>query len=199
MGKIILASSSPRRAEILRNLGISFSIVPSEYKEEVIKKPPNELVCHLARNKAIDVKKRCLYDDIIIAADTIVCMNERIIGKPKSKQDAFQILKSLNGKEHQVITGLCILCDKYVLNYEGFEITNVFFKHLSDEEIWDYIDTCEPMDKAGAYGIQGIGGVFVEKIDGCYYNVVGLPIKKVYSVLREMGINLIKKGVDYEG
>lgn len=199
MGKIILASSSPRRAEILKNLGIDFSIIPSGYKEEAIKKPPNEFVCHLARNKAIDVKKRCLYDDIIIAADTIVCMDERIIGKPKSKQDAFQILKSLSGREHQVITGLCILCDKYGLNYESFEITNVFFKHLSDEEIIDYIDTGEPMDKAGAYGIQGIGGVFVEKIDGCYYNVVGLPIKKVYSVLREMGINLIKKGVDYEG
>lgn len=195
MRKIILASSSPRRAEILENLGIAFDIIPSDYDEPKVNKSPEELVCYYAKNKALNVACKSKEDDIIIAADTIVTIDDTIIGKPKSKEDAFNILSRLSGKEHNVITGIYIICSKAGLYHGDYEKTKVFFKNLSHREIWDYINTEEPMDKAGAYGIQGLGGLFVEKIEGNYYNVVGLPINKIYSVLRDWGVNLIAEEV----
>lgn len=195
MGKIILASSSPRRNAILKNLGMKFEVIPSKCDESAPNIPPEEMVCYIAKKKAMDVKNRCSREDVIIAADTVVSIDNKIIGKPKNMQEAFDTLRNLSGREHKVITGICIMCEDSNVCYQSFEVTKVFFKSLSDEEIWDYINTSEPLDKAGSYGIQGFGGLFVEKIDGCYYNVVGLPIKIIYKVFREMGINLLKEEV----
>lgn len=195
MEKIILASSSPRRIEILKNLGIKFDIVPSNYEEVIVNKLPEDLVCYLARNKASEVSSRVQGGDLVLAADTMVFADNRLLGKPHTESAAYSMLKSLSGKKHQVITGLCLISKKLNKTFIDYEVTNVFFKELSDEEIWDYIHTGEPLDKAGAYGIQGFGGLFVKRIEGCYFNVVGLPIYKLYIGLREMGVNLFAKDV----
>lgn len=191
---IILASSSPRRKEILDNLGIDFEVVPSNYCEEMFNGTAEEIVCELAKNKAIEVAKRIQKDAIIIAADTLV-YKDFILGKPKTEYEAFQMLKLLSGDMHRVVTGLCVIDTKDSSFYQEVETTNVFFKELTEEEIWDYVYTGEPMDKAGAYGIQGKGSLFVKKIDGCYFNVVGLPIHKLYNIMKRMGVNLIVKEV----
>jgi septum formation protein len=125
----------------------------------------------------------------------MVFVDKKVLGKPKSGEDAYYMLKSLSGRQHDVITGLCIISSKFSKTYTDYETTSVFFKELTDEEIWNYIDTGEPLDKAGAYGIQGFGGLFVKRIEGCYFNVVGLPISKLYSALRELGVNLLNKDV----
>lgn len=195
MEKIILASSSPRRVEILENLGIKFDVVPSKYEEVIDNKLPEELVCFLAENKALEVSSRVMDGDLILAADTMVFIDGRALGKPHTKSAAYNMLKDLSGKKHEVITGLCLISRKLNRTYIDYEITNVFFKELSDEEIWGYIHTGEPLDKAGAYGIQGFGGLLVRRIEGCYFNVVGLPIYKLYNGLREMGVNLLAKDV----
>ncbi|EYE88456.1 septum formation protein Maf [Fervidicella metallireducens AeB] len=194
MKNIILASSSPRRKEILDNLGINFEVVPSNYCEEMLKGTAEEIVCELAKNKAIEVAKRIKKDAIIIAADTLV-YKDFILGKPKTENEAFQMLKLLSGDMHKVVTGLFVIDTKDSSFYQEVETTNVFFKELTDEEIWDYVYTGEPMDKAGGYGIQGKGSFFVKKIDGCYFNVVGLPIHKLYNIMKRMGVNLIVKEV----
>lgn len=195
MKKIILASSSPRRIEILKNLGLKFDIMPSNYEEVIVKKPPEELVCYLAENKAVEVNSRVDEADLIIAADTMVFVDNRLLGKPHTENAAYSMLKDLSGRKHEVITGLCLISGKSNKKYIDYEVTNVFFKELSDEEIWDYIHTGEPLDKAGAYGIQGFGGLFVKRIEGCYFNVVGLPIYKLHNGLREMGVNLLARDV----
>lgn len=195
MEKIILASSSPRRMEILKNLGLEFEVIPSNYEEVIVNKSPVELVCYLAENKALEVASRLENGNIIIAADTMVFINNTLLGKPHTEEAAYTMLKSLSGKEHQVITGLCILSKNLNKTYIDYEVTNVYFKELSDEEIWNYIHTGEPLDKAGAYGIQGFGGLFVKRIEGCYFNVVGLPINKLYIGLGEMGVNLLARDV----
>lgn len=195
MEKLILASSSPRRIEILKNLGIKFDVIPSNYGEVIDNKLPEELVCFLAENKALEVSSRITDGDLILAADTMVFIDGRALGKPHTESAAYDMLKGLSGKKHEVITGVCLISRKLSKKYIDYEVTNVFFKELSDEEIWDYIYTGEPLDKAGAYGIQGFGGLFVRRIEGCYFNVVGLPIYKLYNGLREMGVNLLAKDV----
>ena len=195
MKRIILASSSPRRIEILKNLRVEFDVIPSNYEEVIIDKLPHELVCYLAQNKAEEVSSRVHQEGIILAADTMVFIENMKLGKPSSKKAAFEMLRCLSGKSHDVITGICLIdkgSDRMFLDYE---ITKVFIKELTDEEIQSYIETGEPLDKAGAYGIQGVGGLFVKKIEGCYFNVVGLPVNKLYNGFWEMGVNLLARDV----
>lgn len=182
MERIILASASPRRKEILEKFNIEFDMIVSNVEENFTDENTEEQIpMMLALRKALDVEKKCT-SGIIIAADTIVYKDE-VFGKPIDKANAFSMLKKLSGSMHEVITGVAIIrvgtCDKVLL----YDTTKVFFKDLADEEIYAYIDTNEVWDKAGAYAIQGKGAELIEKIDGDYYNVMGLPIHKVERIL----------------
>ncbi len=181
---IILASNSPRRKELLSELGINFAVVPP-HGEEIFSKtaPPDEIVVSLARAKAHEVAQNYPHD-IIIGADTIVVHEKKILGKPESAENAAEMLTSLSGKQHAVYTGVCV-----VKNGEEFafaEMTRVEFFKLSQEEISSYVQTGEPLDKAGAYGIQGKGKVLVRRIEGDYYNVVGLPVARLWRLLKKL-------------
>lgn len=186
MKKIILASSSPRRKEILNMIGFDFEAVPSECEETTTKTEPCDIVCELSRQKAYDVFRRVpdAACKIIIGADTVVAYDGKIFGKPKSRPEAQRMLKTLSGNMHSVYTGICVLCNDRVVN--TYQKTDVYFRNMSDSEIERYVDTSEPLDKAGAYGIQGKGAVFIEKIEGDYFNVVGLPVSLLYSILKEI-------------
>lgn len=181
---IYLASKSPRRRKLLEQLNLNFKCFSVDI-EEVIKKneKPHISVKRLALEK-MDKAREFVNEGIIITADTIVVVNGKVIGKPKDKADAKRILKKLSGEIHTVYTGFSIrntITNKTITDYEK---TFVEFRNLSDKEIEDYIKTGSPMDKAGAYGIQDdFGAVFIKKITGCYYNVVGLPLAKVYQSL----------------
>lgn len=189
---IVLASASPRRREILNIFNLEFKVEPSDIDECINIDDPCDLVESLAYNKALDISKR-RPDSLIIGADTIVYFDKKVLGKPKSKDEAYEMLKSLSGNVHSVITGISLVCEDENIALKDHEITKVYFKKLTDDEIWSYIDTGEPLDKAGAYGIQGIASVFVEKIEGCYFNVVGLPTNKLYNLLGRIEVNLLKK------
>lgn len=179
MKTIVLASNSPRRKEILQNLGVNFKVISSHIEEKINKQDsPIETAKHFAYLKARDVADRLHGNHIVIGADTIVEHN-KILGKPKSQKEAYNMLKLLSGKVHRVITGFAIIdCStgKEIIDYES---TEVFFKDLQDEEIQKYIAGKEFIDKAGAYAIQGKAALFVEKIEGDYFNVVGLPVFKL--------------------
>lgn len=189
MEKIVLASASPRRRELLEQIGIKFDIVVSNEPEDEIDKSlsPENYTSELALMKACNVAKKLTgtkrKDSLIIAADTVVYSDGKILGKPKDSDDAFRILKSLSGKAHEVYTGICVmrLTDGYATS-KSIK-TTVKFKKLTDKTIKTYIKTGEPSDKAGAYGIQGRGAVLVEEICGDYFNVVGLPLSALYDVL----------------
>jgi len=190
--KLILASKSPRRLEILENVGISPEVIVSEVDEDIVDKtlPPERYVMELANLKSSVVAKK-LSSGIVLGADTIVVNGEKILGQPKDRNEAYSMLTELSGRAHDVITGVSIIdIDNGRKNIVDFQKTKVYFKSLSNEEINRYIDSGEPMDKAGAYGIQGRAGVFVEKIDGCYFNVVGLPIHMVYEMLTQIGYKI---------
>lgn len=197
MNRFILASQSPRRKELLASIGLDFEVIVSDADESVVSKentPVNVYVQELALIKAAASAKQVLKDKnaIIISADTIVVLDGKILGKPKNEDDAFDMLKSLSGRTHEVYTGYCVMRIK-----DGYTVCNsikteVTFKAISDDKILRYIGTSEPMDKAGAYGIQGIGGMLVEKIEGDYANVVGLPTSALADTLeKEFEINLI--------
>ncbi len=197
MNRFILASQSPRRKELLTSIGLDFEVIVSDADESVVSKentPVNVYVQELALIKAAASAKQVLKDKnaIIISADTIVVLDGKILGKPKNEDDAFDMLKSLSGRTHEVYTGYCVMRIK-----DGYTVCNsikteVTFKTISDDKILRYIRTSEPMDKAGAYGIQGIGGMLVEKIEGDYANVVGLPTSALADTLeKEFEINLI--------
>lgn len=184
--EIILASASPRRKEILSLLDIPFKTMVSDADETVDTSLPAYFIAEsLSLKKAAAVSKNITTDAIIIGADTIVVSDGKILGKPKDEEDAFNILKSLSGKWHSVISGVSVLRNKDAKSESFYVETKVKFAPLSDEEIRAYIKTREPMDKAGAYGIQGKGSKFVEEINGDYFNVVGLPLQKLYSVLKK--------------
>ncbi len=184
---IYLASKSPRRRKLLKQLGISFKSFTVDLHEEILDgEHPVQTVKRLAEHKSLLAVKR-IKKGIVITADTIVVLNNEIIGKPKNKKDAFQILSKLSGKTHQVYTGFVVLNTVSKKKVTGYERTLVTFKRLTKKEIDDYINTGSPMDKAGAYGIQDdFGAVFVKQINGCYYNVVGLPLAKLYKSLMEI-------------
>jgi len=182
---LVLASASPRRRHLLGLLGLKFQSTRVEIDEDnYIATNPAEIVCELALRKAL-VAAKSIQDSIIITADTLVFLNEQILTKPSDQQDAYRILKLLSGQTHQVFTGITILNTKTKKELTDYVKTDVTFRKLDDSEIWAYIKTGSPMDKAGAYGIQDdFGAVFVERIDGDYYNVVGLPLCKLYSMLK---------------
>lgn len=183
--EIVLASKSPRRKELLKRVVNDFKIIESDFDEDSItfNGDVEEYVKLLARGKALAVKEKVNNKSLIIGVDTIVFYNNKILGKPKNYDDAYGMLSVLSGNTHKVYSGVCIVNTEN-LHIESFVCeTKVKFSKLTDDQIDRYIESKEPMDKAGAYGIQGLGGVFVEKIDGCYYNVMGLPINKLNAFL----------------
>lgn len=185
MEKIILASSSPRRKELLNKFNLKIDIYPADIDEVYNKnETPEQIAMSLALKKALWVEK-FFHEEIIISADTIVVLEGRILNKPRDENHAFHMLKALSGKEHKVITGLSILRAKTNLKVIDFETTIVKFRHISDSKIKRYIETKEPMDKAGAYGIQGYGEVLIERVNGSYSNVVGLPLGKLDFLLNK--------------
>ena len=186
MEKIILASSSPRRKELLNRYNLNPIIFGAQIKEkQIIGEIPEQIAMSLAFEKSFWVSNHFNNGEIIIGADTIVALEDKILGKPKNEEDAFNILSSLSGREHRVITGICLIKANTNIKIVDYETTLVKFRHLSREVISRYIQTKEPMDKAGAYGIQGFGQILVEKINGCYSNVVGLPLGKLDYLLNK--------------
>jgi septum formation protein len=188
--KIILASRSPRRIQLLTDLGVSFTAVASDVPEEIrgLEKP-EAAVMRISKAKAEAVAEK--ETGIIIAADTIVQCQDEIMGKPKNESEAYQQLRKLSGREHVVLTGLCVFDEKKDEAEVQCETSKVFFRKLSDEEINFYISTGEPLDKAGSYGIQGRGALFVNRVEGCYYNIVGLPLTRLYLMLKKCGVDLL--------
>jgi septum formation protein len=185
--KIYLASSSPRRKKLLQQLNIPFYVLRVAVDEKVKRnESPVQAVKRLSVEKMKKAEKE-ITDGIIITADTMVVLNKTIIGKPVNRKDAEKILKKLSNETHKVYTGFCIKNTVTGKMITDFEKTFVTFRKIGDEEIHDYVSTSSPMDKAGAYGIQDdFGAVFVEKINGCYYNVVGLPLTKVYKSIQQI-------------
>ena len=183
--RIILASSSPRRKALFQLVGFEFDVIASEFDESDEEYAiPEVHVLELARKKAIKVAES-IEDGIIVGADTIVVLNNEIIGKPDNAEHARLMLKKLSGRTHIVYTGYAIVEKPTFKCINEYEKTSVTFRDLSENEIDDYIKTGSPLDKAGAYGIQDQGAVFVKKVDGCFYNVMGFPISHFYISLRE--------------
>ena len=180
---LILASASPRRAELLRNAGISFTVDPAHVAEQPLAgERPIDYAQRLARDKARAVFARHP-TEAVLGADTVVVVDEHLLEKPANATDAARMLRLLAGRTHQVITGVCLVAPGF--ERSEAETTQVTFSELSDAEIAEYVRSGEPMDKAGAYGIQGAASRWVTRIEGCYFNVVGLPIAKVYSLLQK--------------
>jgi septum formation protein len=191
MKKIILASASPRRKELLEKISLKFEVDASDCEEDINPRlEPEELVRQLSIKKAKSVAARHK-NAIIIAADTIGVMGNKILGKPHTKNEASKMLQTISGKSHLVITGFSILDTTINKIVTGTVSTRVHIKKLTGQEIDAYVKTGEPLDKAGAYAIQGMGAVIVEKIEGDYYNVMGLPLNALAEALKEFGINII--------
>jgi len=191
MKPLILASESPRRKQLLMEAGFSFDVIPLKVSEIPDKNlNVNEQILDIARRKSRAAYEhlKALYPQgfIVIAADTEVIFGDSPLGKPLNREDAFRILRLLSGKIHEVKTAVSMMESPSGREVSQIETTKIFFKSLSDEEIWTYIQTGEPMDKAGAYGIQGLGGRFVEKFEGSFENVVGLPIPVVRNLLAKL-------------
>jgi len=191
MRKIILASASPRRKKLLENIGLKFEVEPGNHHENIIPQlEPHELAQHISLKKAESVAAR--HDNaIIIAADTFGVIGGRILGKPHTEEAALKMLETINGKPHSVITGFSIIdTGKNKTLTESVE-TVVYIRKLALAEIEAYVKSGEPLDKAGAYAIQGLGFVLVERIEGDYFNVVGLPLSALASALKEFGIHIL--------
>lgn len=191
--KLILASGSPRRKEILTRQGIEFEIIKSTCEESTCETDPGRIVMDLSLQKAEDVfgmlgTKADSEEAFILAADTIVTVDNRVLGKPQDKADAFRMIESLQGREHEVYTGVTVIDGQGQVQVSFAECTKVMLYPMSDDEINAYIATGEPMDKAGAYGIQGCFAVHVRGIMGDYDNVVGLPVARLYQECRRKGI-----------
>jgi septum formation protein len=191
MTKIVLASASPRRRELLSQVGISFEVVPGDIDEEnaELSGTPGQKAEQLAYMKAANVAAR-LESGLVLGADTIVVCDDEIFGKPADEDDARRMLMKLGGREHQVITGIALVDASDGKARTAHEITAVRFSELTGREIDAYIASGEPFDKAGAYAIQGRAAIFVESLDGCYSNVVGLPLRRLYCLLRDFGVSV---------
>ena len=183
-GQIILASASPRRAQFLSQIGFSFKTIPSAVEEIVTDHDPVEVAKDLALKKADDIAEN-YPDQIVIGADTVVFVDKRILGKPATEEDAQAMLRILSGRTHIVYTAFAIVHKLKKKKVVGIESTEVTFRNLAEQDIIRYVDSGSPMDKAGAYGIQDQSAVFVESIHGDFYNVVGLPISKIYACLQD--------------
>ena len=189
--KIILASGSPRRKELMEMLKVpNLEIIPAKGEESAHPElSPPELVMELARCKAAEVAPADAEDTITLGADTIVVLDGKVLGKPRDEQEAFDMLRSLSGRSHIVYTGVALIRGGRVLCHA--ERSDVRFRELGDDEIQRYIATGEPMDKAGAYGAQGYASLFVEGIDGDFFNVMGLPLCAMGKMFKELGVNLL--------
>ena len=190
---VILASNSPRRRELLHQIGIQFKVCPTQTDERVLtNEKPETYVVRVASDK-VAVASQSVKKGIVIAADTIVVIDNAILGKPVDKRDAERMISTLQGKIHQVMTGLAVMSAGSKKMLTGLSITKVWFRALAETDIHSYVETGEPLDKAGAYGIQGIGALLVDKIEGCYFNVVGLPISLLGEMLRSFDIDLLQR------
>ena len=190
--KIILASASPRRAELLYQIGVKFELAPSQIEERPHPdEAPPDYITRIARAKVIAVARQH-ESGLIIGADTVVVLDGRLLGKPVDDHEAKSMLKQLSGRWHAVMTGVALYDVESRHEVADYEKTLVKFAQLTDREIDWYVHTGEPKDKAGAYGIQGLGGLFVDEIAGNYYNVVGLPIPLVYRLARRLGYSFVK-------
>lgn len=188
MMKVILASASPRRAEILRDAGISFSVLSSAVDETPYSNEnPTDLVQRLANAKADLVAARAVGPAIVVAADTVVVLDGHILGKPRSTDDARLMLEQLSGRTHSVLTGVSLVRLPDAERRQFVETTLVHFAPISTDEISRYLTSEEPHDKAGAYGIQGRAGRYIPRIEGCYFNVVGLPLSRLLTSMHELG------------
>ncbi|MFH5182231.1 Maf family protein [Paenibacillus sp. TAB 01] len=196
--KLVLASSSPRRQELIRSLQLPYEIRVSDVNEDT--EPgltPQEIVEQLSSRKAgavfesYKVEPSAAAEAIIIGSDTIVVLDDAVLGKPKDKQDAFRMLKSLQGRGHRVFSGVACIDFATGKTLVSHQVTFVYMKPLTDEQIERYIDTGEPMDKAGSYAIQGLGATIVERIEGDYFNVVGLPLSLLSDLLGDLGVAVI--------
>lgn len=207
MSRIILASASPRRKELLEQIGIEFEICPAKGEEVITKTLPQEVVMELSKQKAEEIASMLLSfrenhkdittptDILVIGADTVVAHEGKILGKPKDEEDAKHMLQSLSGMTHSVFTGVTlVLIDKQGRCGEVvfYEKTDVTMHTINKEEIERYVASGEPMDKAGAYGIQGKCAIYIKKIEGDYNNVVGLPISRLYQELKKIGIDVYR-------
>ena len=192
--KLILASSSPRRIELLRRLGLDFEVVKPLWETRVIDDDPVEVAELTALEKARAVAG-VFTEGLVIGADTIVVIDDEILGKPRDEEEARLFLRKLSGRVHRVITGIAVVDAGRGREEVDHEVTEVKFKELSEEEIELYIASGEPFDKAGGYGIQGLGSLFVEWIKGDYFNVVGLPIYRLSLLLRRFGFDVLRSVV----
>ena len=195
MRRIILASASPRRRELLERAGVKFEVIPASGDENRTSDDPKEAVAQLARDKAVSVKatvEDAEEETVIIGSDTVVVFQNMILGKPHDQEDAVNTLKKLQGTTHQVYTGVSVLEKKngQWQEHTFYESTDVTFYPVSDGEIREYVATGEPMDKAGSYGIQGLFGIYVKGINGDYNNVVGLPAARLFYEMKKSGIDL---------
>ncbi|MCK4311233.1 MAG: septum formation protein Maf [Candidatus Cloacimonetes bacterium] len=182
--QVILASASPRRKEIFNLIGINALQMPAHIDEDIINNNPRKLVKLHAENKAIEIRKKVQSDYVIVAADTIVYLNNEVLGKPRNVYQAAEFLTRLSDTYHYVYTGVAIAYKHQLIS--DFEKTRVEFKPLSAQEIDEYIKTKEPLDKAGAYGIQGFGCQFIKRLSGCYFNVMGFPVSLFYEMLKKI-------------
>jgi len=182
---LVLASASPRRREILERLGFEFEVIPADLEEDqILSEDPEKNVKLLAELKGVEVQ-RMRPRRTIIAADTIVRLGDVTLGKPRDNAEALEMLRSLSGRKHSVVTGVALIAPPNRRIIEA-ESTDVFFRDLSDAEINGYMDTSEPFGKAGAYAIQGFASAFVDRIEGCYFNVVGLPVALLFGMFRKL-------------
>ena len=188
--ELILASQSPRRRELLARMGLSFTVSVADIDETMddAKKPFDE-VARLSAQKAAAIAETAPADAVIVAADTVVVLEDRVLGKPHSTEEAVAMLTALSGRDHQVMTGVTVRRGGETVT--DTVVTHVWFRPLSRAEIDAYVASGEPMDKAGAYGIQGLAGLFVERLDGDYYNVMGLPICRLCAMLRSVGVEVL--------
>lgn len=185
--KLVLASSSPRRIELLKQIGLDFEVIPAHIEEKIIELKPDELVQKLAIEKVISVSRK-VRNSIVIGADTLVYAENKVLGKPRTEKEALDMLLLLSNKWHKVYSGIAVLDTETQKLIADIEESGVKFKSISEKEAKNYIQTGEPMDKAGAYAIQGKGAVFIERIEGCYYNIVGLPLFKLVKLLEQFNV-----------
>lgn len=182
--ELILASRSPRRTEILGFAGVPHQVFPSSVEEVPREGAPEDIVTHWAQAKAADVSRK-FPDHPVLGADTMVFRDGVLLGKPQSTEQAFQMVRSLSGRWHTVYGGVALMWQSRGLSFSFAESTRVKFRDLPDDEIRAYIATGEPMDKAGAYGIQGQGSVLIDRVEGCYFNVMGLPVSRFLHRFRD--------------
>jgi septum formation protein len=193
MYKIVLASGSPRRREIFEQVGIKFQVHSSNIEEIITKDLPEDIVIELADIKVMDIAKQYKEDTIIIGADTLVALDGQVMGKPKDKQEAYNMIEKLQGNKHQVYTGVAVIIKgKAEKKLTFYESTEVWVNQMEESQILNYIASGEPFDKAGSYGIQGEFAIYIRKIIGDYYNIVGFPIAKLHSVLLKEGIDILR-------